>query len=266
MNDKSRNKKEIYEIVSKNRLIFALAGSVIAIIAFFTPMFHFDHINMGFHEYGSLWIFGLYDWELETISSEFGWLSVVDEENFVVALISIVSTVIMSVLVLGTIITSGITLIRKRKEGVYSSRLLLYFSIGLFVAVNAYMFALMVDAFFGNTDLFWLRVPSIFRMGAVLFIIGAGLIFIGYTVKIKAILKMISLFVAGSLIHYGAYNLTWFSLFFISFPPPIDPSSVVLQVNRLIIPGTIALLCALVIVVINYILYRRTKKKAAIVK
>lgn len=261
MNDINRVKKKFFELVSKNKLLFALAGSIVAMIAFFTPIFHVEY-EMGEHYVRvSLWIFGLYEhssFPPSTIIIEL--FGVTDQEKFGVALISIVSTILMCGLVLGTIITASNTLIRKRKKGIYSSRLLLYYSIGLFVAVNLYMFALIVNSF-ENADLSWIRSSRTSRMGAILFIIGSALILMGYTVKIKSLLKINSLYLAGSLINYGVIRLIGFSYWLNWVYPPIPQAALMDEITDVVIPAIIALTFALVIIVINFTLYRRAKKK-----
>jgi len=259
MKDESRNKNKFVKVISKNRLVFAFVGSVVAIIAFFVPTFHLDWYNMDFREIGNLWIFGLNEWELETIYSHFGWFNIADEEQFGLALVSLISTIVMSLLVLGTITIASITLIRKRKKGEFSSRLILYFSVGLFVATSVYTFA--ISLLRGHQPSHWFCYAESGRMGTLLFIIGSVLILFGYTVKIKPLLKILSLFGAGVFLYFGTYNLTSFIYILIVWGTPFVPEAVLFQFNRLVVPAIITLLCALAIVVINFILYRRAKKK-----
>ncbi|NVM19665.1 MAG: hypothetical protein HWN80_18330 [Candidatus Lokiarchaeota archaeon] len=83
----------------------------------------------------------------------------------------------------------------------------------------------------------------------------------GYTAKIKSILKMISLFVAGIIIHYGAFWITLGSRALSLAAIPIPPDVIEFHFTQQILPGMVALLCALPIVVINCFLYWRARKK-----
>jgi len=238
-------------------LFFALVGSVVAIIAFFTPMFYFESSIpwLPYYYLGSLWIFGLYE-ETSTYGYVFEWFGDIEGLKLGISLISIVSTIIISGLVIGTLFTTSKTLIKKRKSGVYSSRLLLYFSLGLFIAVNLYMFGLTVVTL--GSALVWVGNPTTFRLGGILFYLGSILILMGYTVKVKPLLKIISLFVAGSFIHYGAFKLTYFFWRLSIYIPLFGPSHVLFEFTQFGIPATIAIHIALVIVIKNYFLYRRT--------
>ena len=84
----------------------------------------------------------------------------------------------------------------------------------------------------------------------------------GYTMKIKSLLKIISLFVAGFLINYAAFNLVWFLVNIIPIIEFLSPANIAAGIGYFFIPATIALICALVIVVINYVLYKKAKKRA----
>jgi len=266
MNEESRNKKKIFEIISKNRLIFAFAGSAVAIIANFIPMFQIEWFYEEFDiiERVSIWLYGFY----EHIFIESGiltynvieWFGQVEEEKLGIASISIISTIIIGLLVLGTIIVASDTLIRKRKKGAYSSRILLYFSIGINIAVYAYMFTMIVLSF-ESVDIRWVGSPITGKIGINLLIISSVLILIGYTAKIKPLLKILSLFVASFLIYFGAISLTSFFWGVFWAIPPASPSGIPFQINRLVIPAIIAISCALVIVVINFFLYWRARKK-----
>jgi len=257
MNEKSRDKKKFLEIISKNRLIFALVGSVVAIIAFFTPMFYLeDSIPwIPYYYHGSLWIFGLYE-RSSTYGYVIEWFGNHEGLKLGISLISIVSTIITSALVLGTLFTASKTLIKKRKNGVYSSRLILYFSLGLFVAVNLYMFVMRVYTL--RSAFAWVGNPTTFRLGAYLFYLGSVLILLGYTVKLKPLLKIVSLFVAGGFIHFGALYLAEF-FWVLSISLPIDPPYLIFHISGGLILAIIYINFALAIVIVNYKLYRRAK-------
>lgn len=45
MSGEGRDKKKFFEVISKYRIYFALAGGILAIIAFFMPTFYKDRIN-----------------------------------------------------------------------------------------------------------------------------------------------------------------------------------------------------------------------------
>ena len=189
------------------------------------------------------------------------WFGRIEDEKLGIASISIVSTIIIGLLVLGTIVVAGNTLIRKRKKGVYSSRILLYLSIGIIIAVYAYIFTMNVLSF-DSEDIIWLATINTSGIGINLLIISSILILIGYTAKIKPLLKILSLFVASYLIYLGTISLTRFFWAFFWAIPPVSPSHIPFGINQFVIPSTIVFVSALAIVVINYILYRRTKKKS----
>ena len=95
MNEESRDKKKIFEVISKNRLIFAFVGSALAIIAFFMPTYHtVEYIDM-LHVYleRTIWIFGLFEENLQTYFHNIEWFGVVEVAKFGIALISISSSV-----------------------------------------------------------------------------------------------------------------------------------------------------------------------------
>ncbi len=266
MNDESRDKKKIYDVIAKNRFIFALAGSIITIIAFYFPMLQFVWYDsdLGVHGRESLWVYGYYEeygimgdvvlWDSSA------WFGALDEQKFGIAMFSIASTAILLALVWGTIFIASNILIRKRKEGVYSSRLFLCFSIGIYAVANIFVFYF---PFIGN----WHHPPDVYQNGPLLFNIGAVLILIGYTVNIKSILRIVSLYVAGVLVLFAGYALFQFLWMILWSGYPLDPSGVEFQFNRLVIPAAIAILWALAIVIVNLfilILRRRIKRKSRV--
>lgn len=260
MNEETRDKKKIFEILSKNRLMFAFAGSALAIIAFFMPTYHTVEYIDGLHVYleRTLWIFGLYEENLHTYFHNIEWFGVVEEAKFGIALISISSTIVISISILVTITSAIYTLVAKRKKGVHSSRLVLYGSIGIFVALYAYLFLVPFHWGLGRLDFF--------EIGPLLFFIGTLLILMGYTVKAKPFLKILSLFLAVGLIFYGVVESVAF-FFFMLGPalPYMTPSGwtvVIPLMIQVVILASIAIICALVIIIVNYKLHKKAKKKA----
>ena len=256
MNEESRDKEEIYEFFSKNGKFFALAGCVFVIFAFFLPMIQVEwYIELGdFWDYHRFWIFGLD--ENNGLYHVEEWFGTDEEAKLGVALISIGSTIVISLSVLGTIFISSYSFVRKRKKGVYSSRVALFCSIGVFGAVQAYMWLMPLYLYVLEPPEF---LQMTFQMGPFLFIVGSLLILLGYTANIIPLLKLFSLYLASSLMLYGVIELLYFFSYLIAWEaiPPIPLDSVI----QLVIPASIALFSALSIILINCILYRSTKKR-----
>lgn len=261
MSEEICNKRKFYEILSKNRLLFAFAGIIVMIIGFFVPMFqnhvYYDFVPVTIHT--SLWLFGLYEESIFPNGPLFvhtEWFGNVDEDKLAIASISIVSTIVLIILVLGTITVASNTLIRKRKKGIYSNRLLLYFSIGIYVALFSYMTAMTIFSLVTfSFQRFW-NDYMFNTIGITFLITGAVLILMGYTLKIKKLVKILSLFIAGQLVFFGSMSiLRFFNLMY------SDPTQFPSYIDRVVIPAIIALSFALVIVITNIILYWKGRKK-----
>lgn len=262
MKDESRDKKKIFEIIPRYGLIFALIGCIIVVIAIFMPIFHLyeDNIWLVEYEYHNLWIYGLYEYGFGGSSPYhiIEWFGTVEANKLGFAAVSITSTVVIGLSVLGTVFTAGYTLVRKRKKGVYSSRVALYCSMGVFGALH----------FFGWLMPFYqlgIGRPKFYLIGPLLFIIGSFLILIGYKVKIIPLLKIASIFLASSLIFAGVMELLVFFYNLTTVPPIYLDNFVAHSIYRIIIPAAIAILCALAIVIVNIILHRRAKRKTGII-
>lgn len=234
MNEIKRDKDIIFEFFSKNRMIYALFGVFLAIYALFNPMFqipvYFTTSYSIYNQY-AFWIYGMYEHHSFYIilGQSIGWFDL----NEPVMLLSITSTVIISILLLGTVLNAIYTLIRKREIVKRSSRLNLYFSAGIFFILHIYMYAFPLEHFFSHNY----YTPDFFKLGPFLLILATVLILMGYTVEIKPFLWIFSFFIACSLIFFGVFNLI-----------------------RTIFPAIIALICALAIILINFRVYRKERR------
>ena len=251
MNDESRDKKKFLELLSKNRLLLALVGIGVAIVAFFLPMFSMGYVLFiyGVAEHGE-YTFLLSDYPNESTA----------------ATISLVSTVVVSFFVVLSILSISYALIRKRKKGVESSRFIVWCSFGLLATVVAYLLAMDYNAFESTSLTDWVgghiyawSIPI--GMGTILFVVSSCLMLVGYTLNIKHLARLLSL-VAALLICYNSilylqrfiyYRLDWIS----TSPPEIIEG----EILTLLLPGIILLSVAFVIALVVLVMHRRAKKR-----
>ena len=270
-------KRNTYKILYSYNLIFVLIGSLIVILAFFVPIFYWflgpPYYSRSIVQTNKLWIFGWYEqFSVYTIDKA-EWFGLASEDKGGVALISISLTITISILVMGTIFTSLYAFIRKRKTGVLSSRSFLYYSLGIYGAVNLYIF-MMVFYGYESESFRWLYYYlSVSTPGAILFLLGSLFILMGYTLKAKTLLQTASLYVAGIFIQYGLLNITILSSEYISITSQVSSEFYdylmlyfLLQLTRVGPSSIIGLVCALAIVLTNYRLYKISKKSTPIVK
>lgn len=259
MNDESRNKNKIYELISKNRLLFALAGIIVAVIAFFMPMFH---------DVSSLFIYGLFRRVTYEGDVDLYWLSDYPNESTSAA-ISLISTSIAGFFVVASIFIASFVLIRKRKKGEESSRLILLCSFGFLATVVAYLLAMDCNAFESTSLTDWVggnlyawSIPI--GMGAILFVVSSCLMLAGHTLKARPLLRLFSLVVAVLVCYNSVLYLQRFLYYessWISTPPP----DVLLgNLTEHLVPGIVLLSVTLVITVVNLIIQLKVRKKRKI--
>ena len=266
MNDESREEKKIFEILTKNRLLFVLVGAIIAIIAFFMPMYYSGGISEhdGNFYMNALFLFGLF---VDSVNETTTWMYVYErQEETYVSMISSISTSIIGFLIVGTIVIVGYFLIRKRKEGVYSSRLFLFPPFGLLTTVVGYLLAVDFAAF-ENTQFFdWLggnlyAWSTPIGIGTILFVISSCMMLAGYTLKARPLLRLFSLVVAVLVCYNSVLYLQRFLYYessWISTPPP----DVLLgNLTEHLVPGIVLLSVTLVITVVNLIIQLKVRKK-----
>ncbi|MFW9819831.1 MAG: hypothetical protein ACFFE5_09495 [Candidatus Thorarchaeota archaeon] len=231
---KNRVKNLIFEFFSKDRIVLVLFGVSLAFCALFNPMFH---IRFNFDYFYWLqfkhWVYGLSE---QTSNHPFYgsvWYSWVPY-NFGSMVISVCSTVVIIIFLLGTISTNIYILIKKKTMINPLSRLYLCFSAGIFVMLHIYIyiFPLMLPE-----DARFCYNPDFLKLGPFLFIIASFLILTGYKVKIKPLLKIESFYNACSLIFFGTFGNNY--------------------LNNSIIPTTLALIGALGIILYNSRIYKK---------
>jgi hypothetical protein len=267
--------KKLSEVLAKYRLLFVLVGAIVAVIAFFVPMFHLERyegepLNRWIR--ASLWIFGLYEDNANIYTiGWFGGYYFSEEAKLTLALFSITVTIMVALLVLTTVLLAGKALVKERGKVAKPSRMFLYLSTSLFTVINLYIFVLSIIGRFENFEFGWIiglfewiptSYPSSFiRLGAILFYIGSIFILLGYTLKLKPFLKILSLYIAGAFIIYGGLLFAEIYYWFPVFPEhPLQIESFQRIFNSIGIPALIALVCALAIIIVNIVFYIRRKE------
>jgi len=258
MSNKSREKKKIYDLLLKNRMIFALVGSVVAVIAFFAPIFY-DGVIWTW----TLFIYGLVIVSPNGIDQIYFWLSDYPEHTTGL-MVSLVSTSVAGICVAASIVIACYVLIRKRKQGVYSSRLILFTSFGLLTTVFSYLLYFRLDIYddVNMTLTNWVGdIGSQVGVGTILFFVSFFLMLAGYTLRVKPLLMLLGLFATFLILYFSMFNLLLFLIIdngYISTPPQD-----VLEWNFTthLVPGIKKFFVALVIALVDLILHLRVKKK-----